>query len=230
MSRRLPSLLRPGGPDDARQVIQEPRFRQASALAPPRGRCLDAGSGTIGRYSPFLESFDAVTEIVNVDVNEPKISKHRSDPRHRDVEGSVTDLPFEDASFDWVLCASVLPLVEDDKRAAGELARVLRPGGEALISARTAAAPRGAHYPREGYSLEGMEALLGDAGLDVIWHGYTFYASMKRLGVLWRWQQKRFGRNLMPRAAVLLFGYADRWLPIGRPWNLTVLARRREGA
>lgn len=41
----------------------------------------------------------------------------------------VTDLQFEDASFDAVVTADVLEHVPDDRRAMAEMARVLRPGG-----------------------------------------------------------------------------------------------------
>jgi 2-polyprenyl-6-hydroxyphenyl methylase / 3-demethylubiquinone-9 3-methyltransferase len=43
--------------------------------------------------------------------------------------GKGEALPFEDASFDMVLCCDVLEHVDDVVRVLGELARVLRPGG-----------------------------------------------------------------------------------------------------
>lgn len=48
--------------------------------------------------------------------------------------GDVCDLPFAGASFDLVLATDILEHVEDDRRAIGEIARVLRPGGHALIT------------------------------------------------------------------------------------------------
>jgi SAM-dependent methyltransferase len=45
----------------------------------------------------------------------------------------VTDLPYPDASFDVVLCSHVLEHVRDDRRAMSELARVVRPGGCAIL-------------------------------------------------------------------------------------------------
>ena len=45
------------------------------------------------------------------------------------VEGSVTALPFADASFDLVFSVKVLPHVQDIRRAIAEAARVTRPGG-----------------------------------------------------------------------------------------------------
>lgn len=49
----------------------------------------------------------------------------------------VTDLQFEDASFDVVLCSHVFEHVLDDRRAMLELQRVLRPGGWGILDAPT---------------------------------------------------------------------------------------------
>lgn len=51
-------------------------------------------------------------------------------------EGSVTALPFTDGAFDEVLCLDVLEHLAFDEQptAIGELFRVLRPGGGALVS------------------------------------------------------------------------------------------------
>jgi SAM-dependent methyltransferase len=45
----------------------------------------------------------------------------------------VCELPFADASFDLVLCSHVLEHVVDDRRAIAEIARVLDPGGTAIV-------------------------------------------------------------------------------------------------
>lgn len=45
----------------------------------------------------------------------------------------ITSMPFTDASFDFVWCSHVLEHVPDDRRAMNEIARVLRPGGIAII-------------------------------------------------------------------------------------------------
>jgi SAM-dependent methyltransferase len=50
-----------------------------------------------------------------------------------DMKADITDLPFEERSFDFALCVHVLEHVPDDRAAIAELYRVLRPGGTALI-------------------------------------------------------------------------------------------------
>ena len=43
-------------------------------------------------------------------------------------------LPFADGSFDLVLCTQAFYFVDDPRRAVAEVARVLRPGGHALLT------------------------------------------------------------------------------------------------
>ncbi|MDR2885844.1 MAG: methyltransferase domain-containing protein [Rikenellaceae bacterium] len=49
------------------------------------------------------------------------------------VRMNVENIPFPDDSFDVVLCNHVLEHVGDDRRAMGEIRRVLRPGGWAML-------------------------------------------------------------------------------------------------
>ncbi|MFL5906651.1 MAG: class I SAM-dependent methyltransferase [Solirubrobacterales bacterium] len=53
--------------------------------------------------------------------------------RSPSVVADITELPFDDASFDLVLCSHVLEHVPDDGRAMREMNRVLRSAGVALI-------------------------------------------------------------------------------------------------
>jgi SAM-dependent methyltransferase len=90
----------------------------------PRGtRVLDAGCGE----GILVEEYADRLEITGVDAN-------YSSPRV--TSGSVTKLPFGDGTFDRTLCLDVLEHLayEDQPRALGELYRVLRSGGELLVS------------------------------------------------------------------------------------------------
>jgi SAM-dependent methyltransferase len=51
----------------------------------------------------------------------------------RFVAGSVTELPFPDASFDLVYSMGVIHHVPDTDKAVSEFHRVLRPGGRAIV-------------------------------------------------------------------------------------------------
>lgn len=47
--------------------------------------------------------------------------------------GSLTQLPYDDGYFDFVLCQGVIHHIEDDAKAISEIARVLRNGGHANL-------------------------------------------------------------------------------------------------
>jgi SAM-dependent methyltransferase len=90
---------------------------------PPGTRVLDAGCGE----GVIVQEYAGRLRIEGVDLN------YRSEFVR---QGSVTALPCDDAFFDQVLCLDVLEHLTFAEQAAavGELFRVLRPGGGALIS------------------------------------------------------------------------------------------------
>ncbi len=53
--------------------------------------------------------------------------------RHTDVVGDAHQMPFRDAVFDRVFALNVFEHLRDPTRAAGEILRVLRPGGTVAI-------------------------------------------------------------------------------------------------
>ena len=53
------------------------------------------------------------------------------------VFADITDIPFPAEDFDATICIHVLEHIADDQRAIGELHRILKPGGQALIAVPT---------------------------------------------------------------------------------------------
>lgn len=50
-----------------------------------------------------------------------------------DVKADICDLPFEDESFDFILCNHVLEHIPDDTKAMKEIFRILKKGGTAIL-------------------------------------------------------------------------------------------------
>lgn len=66
----------------------------------------------------------------------PRFAKYTTadiDGYRADVQADLRQLPFDDGSYDFVYASHVLEHVDDDRRALAEIARVLRPGGVAIL-------------------------------------------------------------------------------------------------
>jgi ubiquinone/menaquinone biosynthesis C-methylase UbiE len=90
---------------------------------------LEVGCGTgmiLKEIAPFTRS------AVGLDISRGML-EHARNRGLNVVEGSATDLPFPDASFDAVYSFKVLAHVEAIEKAMAEVARVLRPGGRAAL-------------------------------------------------------------------------------------------------
>jgi SAM-dependent methyltransferase len=100
------------------------------------------------------------------------------------VRGDALDLPFADASFDRVMSVCAIEHFDDGARALAEMARVLAPGGELVMSAdaltmaqrwpRLYRAHCERYHVRRTYSHDELAALLSGCGLAVIAHEYQF--------------------------------------------------------
>ena len=69
-----------------------------------------------------------------LDISREAVEKLRTHRANATV-GSITAIPFPDASFDLVCALDIVEHVDDDNEAFAELARVARPGATLLLSA-----------------------------------------------------------------------------------------------
>lgn len=111
-----------------------PRFALESALLKSiedtaSGRCVNIGCGTTGRYHELLTKFS----VEGVDTLPPR-SKCLPWPYH---QADALDLPFESSSFDLVLAIESFEHIDANQEAMADLARVLKPGGRAIITTPT---------------------------------------------------------------------------------------------
>lgn len=226
----VPRFLRPAFPDAGRLLIQTPTLTALVAGHAFAGRVLNAGCGE-GAYCPWLESRPGVTRIDNIDLDIPAgYAALHPDPRHHLQSGSLTALPYADASFDAALCTEVLEHIPDHEAAVAELARVMKPGGTLIASVPLLPAPFDPSHVREGYTVDSFRALLAGAGFVVEEHRTCCHAVLRAVMRYWRAPLIRVGGNrtpYIPNALMLLFAHADRVFRIGMPWDLIVRATRR---
>jgi ubiquinone/menaquinone biosynthesis C-methylase UbiE len=98
------------------------------------GDVLELAAGT-ARNLPFYPLEVRIT-AVELSPEMLAIGRRRAEDLGREADlrlGDVQELEFPDASFDTVVCTLGLCTIPDDRRAAAEACRVLRPGGRLLL-------------------------------------------------------------------------------------------------
>ncbi len=106
------------------------------------GRILEVGVGT----GLSLGGYGGTSRITGIDISEPMLEKARGRVRALRLShveslevGDAERLRFADASFDVVVAQYVVTAIPDPERALDEFLRVLRPGGEIVLTSRVGA-------------------------------------------------------------------------------------------
>jgi SAM-dependent methyltransferase len=195
-------------------------------LAEPQAgqRVLDVGCGT-GIYAAWLGGLGL--EVTGIDRDPLLLAAARARaPGIRFVEGDATALPFEPDAFDLVLAVTLFSFLDQvqRRRAAGELLRVVRPGGRAVIAdlarlslwaaQRRLKAWRGSATWRQARFLGAAELrrLLTGAGGTRVAARYALYLPPWEVQPLLRHADgiERLGRWLGPLGAAFVAARAER--------------------
>lgn len=99
------------------------------------------------------------------------------------IHSSIAGMPVADAAVDCVTCTQVLEHIEDDNAAVAEFARVLKPGGHALITVPTPPEPWPMDgHVREGYTEPQLTALFARHGMELLRTDWFMTKDTLRLG------------------------------------------------
>ena len=165
------------------------------ALGGRRARCIvDCGAGT-GRNLDWLNELGWA---VGVERSPTGLSAGRARGR-RLVRGTVTRLPFADATVDVTTSFDVLYCLDDtsEHEAIREMWRVLRPGGVTLVNAAALDILRGSHsaltHEVRRYTPARLSARLLEAGFDIARLSYTNMATFP-IALAVRWSERATGR------------------------------------
>jgi ubiquinone/menaquinone biosynthesis C-methylase UbiE len=123
-------------------VIYRERMNQAltwldGSGLPENSTILDAGCG------PGIVAHEVAKrgyKVLGMDYSHNMVERARSvcnSDENLDIEflqGDIESMPFEDSSFDMILCLGVITYLESEEKALVELSRVLRPHGILILS------------------------------------------------------------------------------------------------
>lgn len=158
-----------------------------TSLLPDGARVLDAGCGA-GRMMPVLA--DLGCDVVGVDLSPEMIRRAALDhPEQPSSVASLTELPFEDGTFDGVFAwySTIHSSDEEVGTMLREFRRVLCPGGHVLVAFQSGA---GVRDVADGYRRRGHDVVLVRWGRSVEWMrralsaaGFTAVAALDRAAV-----------------------------------------------
>ena len=140
-AERLQKAAQRGEPSYVWRAGQQRRLEMIRAAAGERlkGRVLEDGCG-VGMYLARLA--EDAAQAVGLEIELPRALEARQ-MAPQIVCGAGETLPFPDAYFDLILSHEVLEHVQDDRKAACEIVRVLAPGGRLAL-----------FVPNRGYPFE----------------------------------------------------------------------------
>ncbi len=123
-------------------VFRTGRAQAVKAADRIGGRILEVGVGT----GLVLRHYTAAKSIVGVDISEPMLKVARKRVKKLGLEnvesievGDAENLRFPDNSFDVLVAQYVVTACPNPEAALSEFARVVRPGGEVVITTRIGA-------------------------------------------------------------------------------------------
>lgn len=134
--------------------------RSVSVSLPPGTSILDAGAGECA-YKKYFSHCN----YVSVDL---AIGEEKWNYNNLDYIAPLDNLPFDDASFDAILCTQVLEHLEWPRKVVKELFRVLKPGGKLFLTAPMAHDEHQAPYDFFRYTTFGLKSICEHAGFNKI--------------------------------------------------------------
>lgn len=157
---------------------------------PAGGRILDAGCGTGGMLA-FLRARNSAWHLDGIDAS-PKAVSHCLDRGLTTVrQGGVHELPFNEGTFDAVVCLDVLYHERvEETRSLEEIVRVLKPGGVLVLNLPAFNCLRGSHDVAvcgvRRYKACHVRSLLEGHTLKIeMMHYWNAWPMLPML--LWRW-------------------------------------------
>ena len=198
--------------------------REALIFSMPyvKGKVLDAGGGSVAKYRSLILS--NASEYVCLDGQAGG---------YTDVVGDVLNMPFEDESFDTVVCNQVLEHVPGPFKLIEEAWRVLKPGNYFICTApflEPVHADPGDYFR---YTQQGLEEICKKQGFSIVHsqtYGGFFTVMYSFLRFTWFSPYKKLSRNQkrISRFFGRIFVFLDRFTPPGIIYSdVLIIAKKK---
>lgn len=187
-------------------------------------RALDVGTST-GTNLRMLRDL-GFADVEGLDLSEEAIRYCAEKALGEVHEGDICAMPFPDGSFGLVLATDVIEHVADDRLALAEVARVLKPGGVAIVTVPAFQTLYGLQdrvaQHRRRYLKQDLVEKIRDSGLEI---GGVYYFNYLLFVPIWLARRviDLFGARLDSEAE--LNSPAVNWI-LGRIFALDVLSAR----
>ena len=123
-------------------VFKRGRIAAVAAAERVGGRILEVGVGT----GLSLASYSARSRVVGIDISQPmlarardRVEKHQLDHVESIAIMDAEQMQYADGSFDVVVAQYVVTAIPNPEKALDEFLRVVRPGGEVILTSRLGA-------------------------------------------------------------------------------------------
>jgi ubiquinone/menaquinone biosynthesis C-methylase UbiE len=160
-------------------------------------KILNIGIAT-GATSVMLEKFG---EVISSEYDKETCELVREELGMEVIEASVTQLPFEDESFDLVCAFDVIEHVQDDSKAIEEMKRTCKKGGFVAVTVPADMALWSRHdeinHHFRRYNLQEVKTLTRESGLNTVYASY-FNTLLYPLILAARKLKNLFSKNQKP--------------------------------
>lgn len=160
---------------------------------------LDAGCG-MGRLTQSISRF--ASEVVGIDFSEGVDDAQRLNRKTSSVhilQGDIMNLPFKEASFDYIFSKGVLHYVSDVRKCLSSLASRVKPGGAMSVTL----------YPRMSPLFESFNGMLRKATVRLPVRAVFLLSHLlvPLLSLAWRWSGLRRRRIEWNERAHMIFNW-----------------------
>lgn len=152
-----------------RYRVEWPRLRQAFEKVGHVGTLFDGGCGS-GEFARRVLEEGLCDEVIGQEMDDNNFRELQGNlgrlPNVRMIQASLLEIPLADESVDMVMCTQVIEHIADHDKVAREFARILKPGGHALITVPHPPEPfPNDDHVHKGYTAADLRSLFEPLGM-----------------------------------------------------------------